>query len=309
LTSRRRNPLRAAVGRRIRTRLGIPELWARVNKLNRDVLPRLAAAERELKNYGKSRDALERELEIWRYMAWLERARPASNRLISVVTATRNHADSLERCIGSVLAQAHTQFELVVVDDGSDDATPDVLARCTDTRVRSFRIDHAGVCAARNHGLDRATGSVIAYLDDDNTMDPLWLLAVANAFDRHPEISVLYGARLIDDRLAMGGRGGGGMPHLHFRRFDSLTLKTRGLVDTNTIAHRRDHPEGRFDEDLSSYGDRDLMIRLTRDSPPYELPAIACAYSTQAVDRLSDRDRDEELARVRAKHGGADDHE
>ena len=73
----------------------------------------------------------------------------------------------------------------------------------------------------------------------------------------------------------------------------------------NTIAHRRDHPEARFDEELSSYGDRDLMIRLTASSTPYELPAIACEYSTRAGDRLSARKielRREELARVLAKH-------
>ena len=80
----------------------------------------------------------------------------------------------------------------------------------------------------------------------------------------------------------------------------------RGLVDTNTIAHRRDLPEARFDEELSSYGDRDLMIRLTAESTPYELPAIACEYSTRASGRLSARNielRREELARVLTKHG------
>jgi hypothetical protein len=360
LTLRRRNPIRAAAGRRIRARLGISELAARLDTVNLElerltkrsegledrinaVLPRLDAAERELEAGRKRGESLiersdrlsersdrlsersdrlskrsevasrrlgvvERELEIWRYMAWLERARPASERLVSVITATRNRAESLTRSIDSVLAQAHTRFELVVVDDGSDDATPDVLDRCTDPRVRWFRIDHAGVCAARNHGLDHATGSVIAYLDDDNTMDPLWLMAVANAFDRHPDICVLYGARLIDDRLAGSERDEDGLPGLRFSAFDREKLRTRGLVDTNAIAHRRDHPEARFDESLSAYGDRDLMLRLTRDGAPYELPAIACEYSTRAVDRLSDRDRSDELARVLAKHGVAEDH-
>jgi hypothetical protein len=294
--------------------------------------------ERKLASLGKRSETLwkrseivlrrlgvaERELQVWRYMAWLERARPRSERLISVITPTRNRAEMLERCIDSVLAQAHTEFELLVVDDGSDDATPEFLARCSDPRVRSFRIDHAGVCAARNHGLDQARGSVIAYLDDDNLMDPLWLMAVANAFDRHPEISVLYGARLIDDRLANGL----GLPTLNFKPFDRPTLEARGLVDTNTIAHRREHPEGRFDEHLSSgIEDWDLMLRLSRESAPYELPAIACEYSTRAVDRLSEGQppysdrrgdylaeastdiRREELARVLAKHGAVADDE
>jgi hypothetical protein len=330
VSSRKPNRLRAAAGRRLRTRLGVVALAERVNRLNRDLgklkkqdgdaLARLEAAEDELKSWRKRGERLleesetvldrlqraERQLQVWRYMAWLQRARPASERLVSVITATRNRAETLERCIDSVLAQAHPNFEMVVVDDGSEDATPEVLARYSDPRVRSLRIDHAGVCAARNRGLEQASGSVVAYIDDDNQMDPLWLMAVANTFDRHPEISVLYGARLIDDPTAAEGEPGkGGLPRLNFRRFDRSWLKKHGLVDTNTIAHRRDHPEARFDEELNSYGDRDLMIRLTAETPPYELPAIACEYSTRASGRLSARSKEvrhEELARVRAKH-------
>ncbi len=259
-------------------------------------------------------------------MAWLERARPASQRLVSVITPTRNRAEALERCIDSVLAQAHTRFELLVIDDSSDDATPDVLARCSDPRIRPFRIDHAGVCGARNHGLEQARGSVITYLDDDNLMDPLWLMAVANAFDRHPEISVLYGARLIDNwhpksehpdppqtdrgqdrpnpalRRLLAGR-----PKLSFPPFDRARLKRSGLLDINVVAHLREHPAARFDESLSSYGDRDLIIRVTDGGAPFELSAIACVYSTRAAARLSDSDLADELARVLAKHGVAGD--
>jgi hypothetical protein len=323
--------LRAAAGQRLRTHLGVVALAAKVNRLNLelgklserdgDVLARLEATEGELKSWRKRSkrlaknsegvrdrlEAAERELRVWRYMAWLERARPASERLVSVITPTRNRAETLARCVDSVLAQAHPEFELIVIDDGSEDETPEVLARYGDPRIRSLRIDHAGVCAARNRGLERATGSVITYLDDDNFMDPLWLMAVANTFDRHPEISLLYGARLIDDpTAATGAPGEGGLPRLHFSRFDRRRLRKRGLVDVNTIAHRRDLPEARFDEKLSSYGDRDLMIRLTADNTPYELPAIACEYSTRAGGRLSARKielRREELERVLAKHG------
>ena len=68
-------------------------------------------------------------------MAWLERARPTSERLVSVITPTRNRAETLERCIDSVLAQAHTEFELVVIDDGSEDGTPEPSPA---TAIRGF---------------------------------------------------------------------------------------------------------------------------------------------------------------------------
>ena len=296
---------------------------ARTEKLNRrleELSARVAAAEgnpgakeNPLEKLSKRSETLwkrsdivlrrlavaERELEIWRFMAWLERARPASERLISVITPTRNRAEILERCVDSVLAQAHTTFELLVVDDGSEDETPDLLARCTDPRVRPFRTEHVGVSAARNHGLERATGSVVAYLDDDNIMDPLWLMAVARAYDQRPETPILYGARL-DDWNATGR-----LPVLRLERFDRKRLEMENIADTNVIAHRRDHPEAHFDEEFSFCADWDLMLRLTRGKPPYVLPAIACDYSTQAPARLSDRPIGalrEEQARVIAKH-------
>jgi hypothetical protein len=329
VTSRELNRLRAAAGQRLRHRLGIVALAAKVNRLNLelgklserdgDVLARLEAAERELKRSRKRRERLakdseavldrleaaERELQVWRYMAWLERVRPASERLVSVITPTRNRAETLERCIDSVLAQAHTEFELIVVDDGSEDATPEMLARYSDPRVRSLRIDHAGVSAARNRGLERATGAVVAYLDDDNLMDPLWLTAVANTFDRHPKISLLYGARLIDNWRPPAQKQYDRSPRLAFAPFDRERLMG-AITDTNVIAHRRDHPEARFDEDLRGLEDWDLIFRLTRDCTPYELPAIACVYSTRATGRLSVRRSDvmrDQIARVSAKHG------
>ena len=309
MTTTRPNRLRAAAGRTIRARLGITGLAARVNELSRE-LEKLGKRNRQLAKRSERvfarLEAAERELKVWRYMAWLERARPASEQLVSVITPTRNRAETLARCIDSVLAQAHTNFELVVVDDGSEDETPDVLARYTDARVRSLRIDHAGVGVARNRGLERATGSVVAYLDDDNLMDPLWLMAVANTFDRHPEISVLYGVRLIDNWRPQTQKRYDRSPRLAFPRF--VPTKLLGAhTDTNVIVHRRDHPEARFDEDLGGgLEDWDLLFRLTRDKAPYELPAIACVYSTRAVDRLSVRQSDvmrAQIARVSAKHG------
>jgi hypothetical protein len=292
----------------------------KLKKQDGDALARLEAAEDELKSWRKRGERLleesetvldrlqraERQLQVWRYMAWLQRARPASERLVSVITATRNRAETLERCIDSVLAQAHPNFEMVVVDDGSEDATPEVLARYSDPRVRSLRIDHAGVCAARNRGLEQASGSVVAYIDDDNQMDPLWLMAVANTFDRHPEISVLYGARLIDNWRPSTLRRYDRKPRLPFPPFDRVRLLGLAHTDTNVIAHRRDNREARFDEDLRGLEDWDLLFRLTRDHPPYELPAIACVYSTRAVGRLSFRSNDvlrEQIARVSTKHG------
>jgi glycosyltransferase involved in cell wall biosynthesis len=193
----------------------------------------------------------------------------------------------LPRAIESVLAQEYRRLELVVVDDGSLDETPGVLGKFDDRRIRVVRTDGVGVCAARNRALDVVTGDVVAYLDDDNLMLPLWCKAVVWAFDQRPDANVLYGARLIDDVVRARKEGEGALPSMQFEAFDFDVLTEHNFTDMNVLAHRVGLPEGRFDESVSTYGDWDLFWRLTRHRPPIELPVIACHYSTDGDHRLS----------------------
>jgi glycosyltransferase involved in cell wall biosynthesis len=272
----------------LRARLGVNAIDQRIDETNR-LLADLNHARHDAQTRLAALEELTRELEVWRFMAWLRRAQPPSDRLVSVVTATRDRASYVARSIDSVLAQAHGNVELIVVDDGSTDETAAVLDKATtDPRVRTVRTEGVGVCAARNRALELVTGSVVAYLDDDNRMDPHWTLAVAWAFDQWPNTRILYGARLIDDEAAARGRAPGGLPMMQFTPFDRAGLRAGNFMDTNVLAHRSDDPEAHFDEDLSAYGDWDLALRLTESNEPRELPAIACAYSTNAPGRLSD---------------------
>ena len=145
---------------------------------------------------------------------WLAAAPVESTTLISVVMPTRNRRPYLERAIASVLAQRHVALELVVVDDGSTDGTAELLAAIDDLRVRVLRTAGVGTAAARNLALDAARGEIVAYLDDDNLMDPGWLRAVAWAFARWPDTELLYGARIIEDASALNSTPSGDMPSL-----------------------------------------------------------------------------------------------
>ncbi len=97
--------------------------------------------------------------------------------LVSVVSPTHNRAESLARAAASVLTQNIAELELVVVDDCSTDATPDVLDRLTATepRVRVVRNNTAlGPCEARNGGLAVARGDFVGFCDDDYAWVPEW---------------------------------------------------------------------------------------------------------------------------------------
>jgi glycosyltransferase involved in cell wall biosynthesis len=90
----------------------------------------------------------------------------------------------LGRAIHSVLAQSYTNFELIVVDDGSEDATATAAidALNGDSRGRVVTLVHSGVSAARNHALAIANGELIAYLDSDNRWHQDYLMEMVARF-------------------------------------------------------------------------------------------------------------------------------
>jgi hypothetical protein len=93
----------------------------------------------------------------------------------SVVICTYNRSHRVTHAINSVLQQTFTDFDLVVVDDGSADDTKDVIAAIDDERVRYVYRDNGGLSAARNTGVANSLGRYLTFLDDDDEALPRWL--------------------------------------------------------------------------------------------------------------------------------------
>jgi glycosyltransferase involved in cell wall biosynthesis len=89
---------------------------------------------------------------------------------ITVIIPVYNGAKYLSECIQSVAGQTRPAAEIIVIDDGSEDATPDVAASWG-SQVRYCRVAHGGLPYARNHGLRLATTDIIAFIDSDD----IWL--------------------------------------------------------------------------------------------------------------------------------------
>ncbi|MFI6304736.1 glycosyltransferase family 2 protein [Amycolatopsis thailandensis] len=239
---------------------------------------------------------LEAARAVQTFTQWLEPLELAAAPKISVVLPTHDRAALLPRAIASIRAQRYGNWELIVVDDDSSDSTPKILAALDDPRIRTIRVAHNRVSAARNAALAEATGDVVAYLDDDNTMHPLWLKALAWAFGEHPEITAAYGGYVIDDVE--------GLPRLLLKPYSREALLKENLADTGAVAHRAGLEEARFDESLVEMDDWDLLLSLTAERDPLVVPAISCFYSTAAPNRLSHGPTyDADFAAVRRKHG------
>jgi predicted AlkP superfamily phosphohydrolase/phosphomutase len=233
-------------------------------------------------------DRLNPLAEIAQVGAWLRRQEVPESLLVSVVMPTRDRAERLARAIESVQRQSYPYWELLVVDDASDDGTWALLLELSesDHRVRPFHFDEQQRSSrARNHALDHAKGDVIVYLDDDNRFDPDWCKAVVWAFTEYPDTQVCYGARVVDDDLRHQGRPERSLPFVQFLPWDREGMLRSNRVDQNVIAHRPS--SARLDPAIDHFSDWDLLLQLTDDVDPLRLPAVAAYYHSDDPSRLS----------------------
>ncbi len=131
---------------------------------------------------------------------------------VSVIMPVYNGAPFLAAAVESVLTQTWSNLELIVVDDGSTDATPAILRKYCDRRVKIVRIAHAGVVTARNVALDHCCGDYVASMDADDVSHPERIERQATYLDQHPDIDVVTcGSDLIDDQDRVIGETSGGI--------------------------------------------------------------------------------------------------
>ncbi len=110
---------------------------------------------------------------------------------VSVIIPTYNRADLIEQAIDSLLSQTRVPDEIIVVDDGSTDNTPEVLARYGSS-IRVISQSNAERSAARNVGMQAATGDLIALLDSDDTLMPQSIERRAWILETEPDVDVVY---------------------------------------------------------------------------------------------------------------------
>lgn len=115
---------------------------------------------------------------------------------VSVIIPTYNRAALLPRAMDSIIAQTYKDWEIVLVDDGSTDATDAVAAGYTKRlgeRLVHLRRPRAGVSAARNRGIDACSGRFVAFLDSDDEYLPTKLERQLALFDLRPQLGLVYG--------------------------------------------------------------------------------------------------------------------
>lgn len=112
--------------------------------------------------------------------------------LVSIIMPCYNYAEYVGDAIGSILAQTYGHFEVIIVDDGSTDGTPAILAEVTDPRFRVVRQENAGAAAARNTGRGLARGQFITFLDADDLWRPTFLERQMAVFEAEPDVEYCF---------------------------------------------------------------------------------------------------------------------
>ncbi len=214
---------------------------------------------------------------------WSHAPLPDDDPLVSVVMPVRNRPVVVVDAIRSAQAQTLPRFELLVVDDGSDDDTAEVVESLAakDPRIRLLRRSHGGVCAARNAGIDAARAPYLAFLDSDNEWTPDFLrVAVAAMSADSTEV-----AFAVVEEVSERGR--------RYRAFEggAQDLQMGNFLDLNVLVCKTDvvRHVGGFDTSLRRMVDYDLAWRLASRRRLRLLPFVGVRYTAHSniPDRIT----------------------
>lgn len=118
--------------------------------------------------------------------------RKAMGNKVSIIVPVYNGEKTIKRCVDSILAQSYDNIELIVVNDGSIDATENILGQYSDSRMRVITKANAGVAAARNTALEIATGEFVCFVDADDSVLPNYVSDLYAAMDDDADLVISY---------------------------------------------------------------------------------------------------------------------
>ncbi len=204
---------------------------------------------------------------------------------VAVILPTFNRAWCLAEAVDSVLAQTYRDFELIVVDDGSNDGTAELLSRYAG-KIRMIRRENRGVSAARNAGIAACRSPLVAFLDSDDLWLPEKLALQVAFFAAHPEARICQTEEIW---VRNGRRVNPGRRHRKLSGWIFEPSLELCLVSPSAVMVRRSLFEevGLFDESLPACEDYDLWLRVSLRHPVFLLPEPAVVKRGGHKDQLS----------------------
>ena len=195
--------------------------------------------------------------------------------LVSILMPTHNAAASLPAAIGSVLAQTLTDWELIIIDDASQDGTNAVLGELDDPRICCLKLtENGGPALARQVGLAQARGRLVAYLDADNHWDPRFLAVMAGKLLAEPDRDAAFCGQYLHHQGAAQAFA------VRFGAFNPALNDNESTIDINCLMHCREAGIacGGFNRQYRRLEDWDFVLRLTAAKAPLFVPVVLSHY-------------------------------
>ena len=218
----------------------------------------------------------------------------SNSELVSVIIPTYNREHLIEESVRSVLAQTYTNFEILVVDDGSTDNTEEVVAAITDPRLRYIHQPNRGRSNARNHALTLAKGKYITFLDSDDLYLPNKIELQIDYLKSHLGTGMVYtSAHCINDRgEILAHKYVASLSGLIYESIAFFTPVTITLPTVMTYKHVMDHVGG-FDEMLHRFEDTDMWRRISKYCRIDAMPEYTCLLRTHDDNSLLNQNPDD----------------
>jgi len=202
---------------------------------------------------------------------------------ISVIMPAYNRTTLIKDSIDSILKQTYQNYELIVIDDGSDDDTCDVvkeiIANNKHVKIKLIELgENSGVSFARNRGLEKASGEIITYLDSDNIWDESYLSLLNHTYINNQDCDSVYAGQEIYYFDKENNRSF--QTAIRLLPFNRSKIENENFIDLNVFSHRRVLFDalGGFKEELRRLVDWDLIVRYTESKPPVLIPVLLNKY-------------------------------
>ncbi|MEH1967921.1 glycosyltransferase [Nostoc sp.] len=201
---------------------------------------------------------------------------------ISVIIPVYNSEKTIKQTIQSVLNQTFSELELIVINDGSQDSTLEVIRQIRDSRIKVFSYSNAGGNVSRNRGLHRAVGDFVSFLDADDLWTPDKLQSQLKALQENVTAKVAYS---WTDYIDINGQYllSGQRIKLNGNAYENLLLNNFLENGSNPLICRKSLITlGGFDESLNAAQDWDMWLRLASKFDFICVPSVQILYRISA---------------------------
>jgi len=196
--------------------------------------------------------------------------------LISIICPVYNFEENIQDLINSVLNQSYANFELLIIDNCSNDATSDLIESTNDSRIKIFRTDEKkNISYCRNLGLKNSNGDYIFYIDMDNLWDSEYLSTMVSLFSFLPDADAIYSGQLVYSNNFQDILGA------IFASYNKRLLYNNNFISMSAFAHKRElFGDLLFDESLDSYEDWLFLLGVAKDFKMYSAPFFLSKFTS-----------------------------